>query len=151
MNVGQGLPPAQRRTWAEQQLTPGRILYVHYPLTYETKDKYIVIADDDDWPRVLVVNSNRRENVERHPDLTGRQLLLKPSDYSFLDHDSYLNCTEVLQGLTKEDIVSQLVADVNRAVGELLDSTRAEVMAAVCGARTVATTDQSAILTALRQ
>jgi len=58
---------------------------------------FVVIGEDIDRGIVgsLLINSNINANAVCTRELLDCQFPLKSSDYDFLDHDSYLNCSKI--------------------------------------------------------
>lgn len=43
----------------------------------------------------FLVNSSIRQYVQKHPELRAGQVSIAATDYSFLTHDSYVDCTQL--------------------------------------------------------
>ena len=117
--LGNSFPQSQRREWAQNQLTPGRVLYLFCEFTILPKEKYIALVCRKPRPLLFAVNSLLTSFVEKRPDFRKCQVSLSARDYDFLRHDSFLNCSEVIDSLQVDEIVDQLVADATRIKGSL--------------------------------
>jgi len=149
LRAGNGFGEGFKRDYAQQQLVPGRILYLYCRLETATKDKFMVLAAVEPSPLLLVINSRIPRFIQGNPSLRACQVCLRASEYDFLDHDSYVNCTQVLDGISLEAIVEQFADDVSRLKGELTAADRAQISAAVRRAPTVSPAHKQAVEAAL--
>lgn len=86
------------------------------------KDKFVVIVYRALNPWGFFINSDIRQFVQNQPDLLICQVSIQAKDYKFLDHDSYIDCTdlfpfedtELVDG--KAQINDQTKADIKKAV-----------------------------------
>jgi len=85
--------------------------------TKPPKEKFIVLAAPDDPPLLLVVNSSIPPFISAKPHLAMCQVALVASDHAFLDHDSFVNCSEVIDSMSSSNLLDQLVADPARIRG----------------------------------
>ena len=75
-----------------------RIYHVrNSPHTTPTKDKFVVIVCIDNTPLGFFINSNIHPYVQNRPKLLECQILIRASDNWFLNHDSYIDCTQLYQ------------------------------------------------------
>lgn len=65
------------------------------PHTNPTKDKYVLIVCQDSECHGFFVNSNIGQFIQKRPTLLASQVLIKAEDYSFLHHDSYIDCSQL--------------------------------------------------------
>ena len=135
--LGNNFPESRRREWAQNQLTPGRVLYLFCEFTTPPKEKYLAIVCRKPRPLLFLVNSLVSSLVEKNSDLRKCQVSLSARDYDFLRHDSFLNCSEVIDSLQVDEIVDQLVADATRIKGSLNEITIQEITQVVGDARTI--------------
>ena len=149
MRAGNGFDDDFKRQYLQEQLTPGRVLYLYCTLATTQKNKYLVLVALEPSPLFLVINSGIPRFIQADPRLCACQVRLRASDYDFLDHDSYANCAEVLDDISLADIVGQLMEDVSRLKGGLTTATREKIIAAVHTAHTVSPAHKRAIETAL--
>jgi hypothetical protein len=77
---------------------------------------------------LFVVNSNVNTFIQKRPKLFEAQLLLKQTDYSFLDHDSFLACHEIISLFTLKEIKEIIFKDLSRIKGFLSQSNRDEIV-----------------------
>ncbi len=135
--LGSNFPESHRREWAENQLTPGRVLYLFCEFTTPPKEKYLAIVCRKPRPLLFLVNSSLTSFVQKRPEFRKCQVSLSAGDYDFLRYDSYLNCSEVIDSLRVEEIVDQLVADITRIKGSLNEITIQEIRQVVPDTKTI--------------
>lgn len=149
MTVGAFFSEGARREYAVRHLTPGRVLYLTCDFTKPPKEKFIVVATPDEPPLLLVVNSSVRPFVSSRPYLAVCQVTLEASDHAFLARDSFLDCSEVIDSMSNEDLLGQLSSDPARVKGEVSASARTRIVEAVRQARTISPLHKGRILAVL--
>lgn len=147
--VGNAFPEDVRRESAVRQLTAGRVLYLTCDFTNPKKDKFVVMVALEDPPLLLVVNSKVAAFINATPHLRDCQVTLHAADHDFLSHDSFLDCSQTVDSMSREEIVGQLVADLSRIKGELSGAARSQALEAIGRARTISDIHKRRILAAL--
>lgn len=148
--LGDHFPDDEKDAYLKSHLVPGQVLYLFCPFTRPPKDKYVVLLTMSPQPLLFVVNSRIPAFAAKRPHLAGCQVLIDAMDHSFLDHDSFINCAEVIDALDREAVLSQLRADTSRLRGCVSPPVMAEIVDAVNGARTITSMHKKAVLSALR-
>ena len=64
--------------------------------TTQPKDKFVAIVCVNPNPHGFLINSRIRPFIQNRPELRASQVLITASRYSFLKHDSYIDCSHVL-------------------------------------------------------
>lgn len=72
------------------------------------------------------------------------------STYTFFDHDSFVNCSEVKDNFDESEIIRQLGEDAERIMGPLKQSELASVIKKVQAARTLSPIQKNEIISSLR-
>jgi hypothetical protein len=67
-----------------------------------------------------------------------------------LDHDSYINCSRVIDEIPEKEIKRQIGTDLSRIKRELTKTTKQEVIRAVRTAKTISRYVKSVIIQALQ-
>lgn len=147
--LGPFFPEDMRRDHAVRHVTPGRVLYLACDFTKPPKEKFIVLVAPDDPPLLLVVNSSIPPFISANLHLAVCQVILMASDHAFLDHDSFVNCSEVIDSMSSSDLLGQLVVDPARIKGEVSAPARSRIVGAVRTARTVSPLHKGRILAVL--
>lgn len=81
------------------QIEPGVIL--HGPMEGVDHSKFYIVAGisgDKVLACSVLINSRINPYIANRPHLMRRQILIQQADYTFLDHDSYINCASPLKG-----------------------------------------------------
>ena len=138
-----------RRDYALSALAPGHVLYLHVEFTRPPKDKYLVILCRGSRPLLFLINSRIPALSQTTAELRACQVRLTPTQNDFLDHESYLDCSDLIDGMRESDIVAQLIADPSRVCGKLTDETKRQLISIVRRARTLSKFHKDKILAAL--
>jgi len=147
--LGDHFPPEQKQGYIDRHLVAGQVLYLFCHFTEPPKEKYLVLVCAGTEALLFVVNSSVPPFVRRRPELLRCQVHLSASDHPFLDHNSVINCAEVIRASNQLDIVAQIAADIGRIKGSLNETTKKQVVDAVRKARTISPADRRAIEDAL--
>ena len=148
MRLGDSFPETDRRRHVERRLVAGTVIYLWCEFTKPAKEKYIVIACVEPL-LLLIVNSSMRAFIQNTPSLRKCQVRMDACDYGFLQHDSFLDRSEVIAGIKLEDIIGQLGDQTGRIKGVLERSTIQHIMDAVRTAKTISSAHKTAIEEAL--
>jgi hypothetical protein len=102
-------------------------------------------------PKLLffVINSNIHKYIEIRPELKKCQVIIPEADYDFLDHDSFIDCSNVIDSIDGLEIINQIGKDLSRLKGELNKATKILIIAAVQTAKTVSPYHKKLIIGAL--
>ncbi len=135
--LGGFFPEEARKAHAVGSMTTGRVLYLACDFTVPPKEKYIFLATPDEPPLLFVINSEISAYIDARPDLKACQVTLQVADHAFLARDSVLDCSNVIDSMSKDDVLKQLTAEPGRIRGEVSAAARAGIVAAVRQARTI--------------
>jgi hypothetical protein len=147
--LGNLFSEADKHDYVDRHLRPGQVLYLFCQFTNPPKEKYVVLTCVGPTPLLLVINSRISPFIEHRPELLRCQVRLSASDYDFLDHDSFADCSKVIDSLDETNIRGQVLADLGRAVGELTQATKREIIKAVQDAKTISNHHKKLIIDAL--
>ncbi len=146
--LGDAFSDDERRESVARQLLPGAVIYLNVAFPEGPRSKYLVVAHVDEECCTFVVNSQIHPFVESNPALAVCQVRVDAARHSFLAHDSYIACHQVLR-LPIKGVITELVADMSRIKGSLCEDVRIEVIAAVKRAPTLSPAEQTRIAAAL--
>jgi len=149
--LGDYFPPEHKQRFVEQHLKPGQVLYLFCEFTTPAKEKYLVLACPGGQPLLFIMNSAIHPFIERRPELRRCQVLLRAAEYDFLDHDSYINCSQVVDVLTEAEILHQISTDIRRIQGELTERTKRAIIRVVGSAKTIDKRTKRRIIHALQE
>lgn len=147
-SLGNAFPEALKAEIIERHWNPGLVLYLYCEDL--GKNKYFLLASAGEGPFVFYINSTIHGFIVGQPDLLACQVRLEASDHAFLNHDSYVNCTEPVRRFTRTEIQGQLLADISRIKGELSPVALQEVIKAVQRATTIPPLYQEQIVSFLK-
>jgi len=104
---------------------------------------------EDNFALIFLINSEIHALIEKSPALKACQVTLKQSVYTFLDHDSYLNCAKVFQDLSSHELVNRLVQNEGSYIGHLNADEILQVIEAVNSAPTLSAEEKDLIINSL--
>lgn len=146
--LGDNFPDDVKREYVRRHLVAGQVLYLFCPFTQPQKEKYLVLVCPGMVPLVFVINSEISDFIKKR-GLENTQVMLKASEYDFLDHDSYVDCSNVRDDFSYADLMKQLSADTRRIKGELSAASKAAIAAVTQQARTINRIHKRMIVAAL--
>jgi hypothetical protein len=147
--LGNLFPEDKKREYIDRNFQPGQVLYLYCEFISPQKDKFLVLICDSEIPLLFFINSNIGPYVANRPDLQNCQVPLRAKDYGFLDHDSFINCGEVVNYFDRQTIYHQLLDDTGRIVGELNEATKNQIVRVVKKARLISNRHKKMIIKAL--
>jgi hypothetical protein len=150
MKLGNGIPAHERQAAYASSLTPGGILHRHCEFTNPPKPKFLVLVGvDEGFCLLLVINTRPPRKVQNTPSLLQCQVLLSASEYTFLDHDSFLDCAEVIDSVPVTSVAAELALGRAQVRQGLSAASRAQVVEAVLQAHTVSDWHKTIVVEAL--
>jgi len=151
--VASTLHPDQIRKLIRAKIKPGCIIKIFCDFINNPKYKYCVIVHTDFEDEILLfflVNSNIPNFIKQRPDLYCCQLTLTKKDYPFFtNEDSYLNCAELFDKLTVDQVIDHLSHVPNDFIGNLNDTEIKSIIEIVHKARTISSDDRELIIASL--
>ena len=142
------LPLEAKRKLIDVKLSPGRLLHLFCDFTTPPKEKFLALACINPDPWFFIINSDINDYVRKKPYLEKCQVRIDVANHTFLDHDSYIDCTR-LHRIPATEIHRQLGADFNRIKTVLSQNVKANVIAAIKFARTLSQEEKASILATL--
>ena len=150
MRLGDALSPDQKLARVRSSLVPGRILHLHCTFTAPPKNKFVVVVAVQPDPVLFVTNSQISTWLNARPDLRDRQVRILHGDHSYLNHDSFLNCTEAIPHMGMKEIEDQLLKDLGNIKDMITVREREAILYAVKECRTLTKKEIALIAAALR-
>jgi hypothetical protein len=140
MALGDLFPEEFRKEFSERSVERGTVIRTHFTETNPPKIKlYVVLGASNDKIvfGVVLINSQVNPNIFRNPIVRGWHVPISSSDYDFLQHDSFVDCTQVFEKGTSE--LLQSVTDAPEViVGKLHDDDFEAIKRAIKSATTIA-------------
>jgi len=120
-----------------EKLKPGTILHLFCRFVRPTpKYKYLVLVSDISDPHLFIINSGLNNFQLSRTSIIDCQILLKASEYSFLQQNSHLNCYDVIK-LDKSVIISHIKSNPNDERGTVSKETAKKIIEATQQNRTL--------------
>jgi hypothetical protein len=131
MSFAGSFPSEERKESFSRQFRPGLILRLFCSFTSPPKEKRLLVVSISPEPLVFVINSEINEYKRRRSDLLKQQVCLRQSDYAFLDHNSYVDCSRVRDDFTLSEIEAIVANDPRRILGNIDSATAVEIVETV--------------------
>lgn len=121
--LGDHFPGVIKSNYVSSQLKPGQIvrLEVDFERTRKTREKFLVLTLVDEASYLFCINSEIHEYIKARKHLLKCQIEIKKTQYDFLDHDSYINCSEIIK-IDYDDIIEEINSDISKIKGKLNDN-----------------------------
>jgi hypothetical protein len=144
---------SQRRL-IQAKIGPGSILHLPCDYIEEDKYKYVVVAAVDyeyDLLFLFFINSRIRPFISRRPDLLQCQVKLHHTigEYSFLQHDSFIDCSKLVDELGVDFVVDYVLTNGGDYKGDVRGQEIQAIISAVKSTPTISEDDKELILDAL--
>lgn len=103
-------------------VTRGDIYHRYFTTTVPPKDKFFVIIGEDEnhYVGYFFINSNINRSIARKKAMYDMQMPIKPENYLFLKHLSFIAGHE-LSRLRKSDLIDELSTGATRFKGRMSD------------------------------
>lgn len=125
----------------------GQVFHLWCRFCNPQKYKYFVVASIDPGPWFFLINSEPTEFQKKRPRLMSSLVALPAHSNTFLSHDSWLDCTELLGGYSGEDIENLLQQDPRVLLGRLAANSRRAVRAVISASPLLAEAKKKVLLT----
>src|SRR5690606_3122452 len=110
------------------------------------KWKYHVLALIEPKPRYFIINTNPPPFYRDRPLLMAHQIGLSATDHPFLHHDSFIDTSSLLGGLTASELEDAFDADNRTKMGEVNRHVRKLVRSAVVSSEVLSERDIQMLL-----
>jgi hypothetical protein len=139
--IGSQFPPEYLDSFVERAIQPGSVLRFHVEFTTPPKVKRLVVlsrCDNSVCVGFMLINSEINPNIFRNDRLRRLHLPLFVNHCSFLDHDSFLDCSDIKE-MTLEEMKDLIRQDASRHLGNLDDGVFQSAVALLKEADTIKT------------
>ncbi len=151
MNLGEHFSDEEKIKFVERNLSPGCVIKLFCHTTKRPKEKRLMIASVNPDFLLFLINSEVPNFKEKSPHLKVQQISLKVNDnQEFLDHDSWLDCSEVFREFSVNEVKEILLNDTSRILGKLNDDTISKLMDSVSDSETLEQRHINAILSDIK-
>lgn len=148
--LGDSFPSELKDDSIESLLLPGQIikLEVEFVRTRKTKDKLLVLSVSEETSYLFCINSEIPKFIQARKYLRKCQIEIKQAQYDFLDHNSYINCSEIIK-IDLTDIKNQIKNDVSRIKERLNNKDIKQLIKVVDKADTLSKLEKEIIIKSL--
>ena len=130
MVLGDYLDDEKKRQYIHSRLKPGAILYRHCEFTKPPKSKFLLVLQVQSETLVFVINSAINSFLESKKPLREAQISIDQANHTFLDYDSYINCTEI-ECLDTAILVEEIMQNMDQIKGCITEGLKAKVIATI--------------------
>jgi hypothetical protein len=134
------------------KIKPGCIVHLPCDFIDNPHNKFMVllyIEWDSELFLVFLINSRIHPLIERDPNLKACQIKVKKLKYTFLDHDSFIDCSRVFDDVDVPKALQHLLDFPNDLKCILDDKERIEIIQAVNSADSITDFDKELIIASL--
>ena len=117
MSLADSFPDSIKENFASRNIDIGKALFIEIPEFQIPYKKYWIIVAINN-PRTSIVGVII--NTARNEYLRSQHILIKQCDHSFLDYDSYVDCSK-LQKRPFRDVYKAIVENPKIVVGNVTD------------------------------
>jgi hypothetical protein len=149
MGLGDSFSASDRIESFARQFTAGAVCNLFCGFTVPPKEKLLVVGCVLPHPLLLVINSEINPYYRKRQHLLDRQVKILAAEHSFLNHDSFVDCSQAVEVFSRDHIEQQVVLNMLRMKGYLSQSAKLAVRNGIQAARTVSLRHKEWILAEL--
>lgn len=125
--IGDSFPPQEKEAYFQRHLKPGQVIYLNCTFTNPPKPKYLILACIEPKLLCFPINTEIHPYIKKRPHLLQCQISISQNLHSFLDHDSFIDCKEVIE-LSLDDVKTQILADMGRIKGKISTEVKSAII-----------------------
>ncbi len=148
MVIGDYLSDEQKRQYIHSRLVPGAVIYRFCDFTKPPKPKYLLVVQVQEKIAVLVINSTINRFTQSHKYLLDSQVSVDQTSHTFLDHDSFINCSEA-EYLDTTDLIEEIMADMDKIKGKITNQLKAAVIVTIQDSFTLSPAEIASLVASL--
>ncbi len=129
MNLSDYLPESLKKSFAENNIEIGKTFLIEIEEFQIEHSKFIIIVSENEENFILafvVINSLINENVNYNTYLKNLHIEITPEQYSFLNHKSFIDCSELLT-IEKQKLIEKIITNPECIKGIISDETLRKV------------------------
>lgn len=130
MVIGDYLNDEKKRQYIHSRLVPGAVIYRHCDFTKPPKIKYLLVVQVQEQVAVLVINTGINGFVKSHKCLLDSQVSIDQASHSFLDHDSFIDCTAA-EYIATAELIEEITSSMDTIRGKITNKLKAVVIATI--------------------
>jgi hypothetical protein len=121
--------PEERSEFVRERLKAGVVIQLHCPFTDPPKLKrLLILAPNRTRPLFFIINSDPPPFAKANEHILARHLPIAKASENFLDHDSYLDCSNAYDNFDKGEIEHALIGDTTLILGDLSSASVGKVL-----------------------
>jgi len=124
---GDSFPEEIQQQFITSQMVPGTVFRLHCDFTTPPKLKRVVLVACEPDHLFLIINTNIPRIVQRDSNRAQCQLPLLAANCAYLDHDSWLDCSDVVQ-IGEGEVSQQLVGNLGGILGGIDAQTMQQIV-----------------------
>lgn len=139
MSLADSFPDSIKEKFATRNIDIGKALFIEIPEFQISHKKYWVIVSINTTRTFIagvVINTEINTNVAYNQYLQSQHILIKQCDHSFLDYDSYVDCSK-LQKRPFQDVYKAIVENPNIVVGNVTDEMLRQIHLKITCSKTI--------------
>ena len=148
MALGDSLTSEQKAEYIRTRLVPGRIVHAVLNLNSGLKPKFLLVAHVGIETMGLVINSVINNFKQSRPHLRECQVVIDQASHPFLEHDSFVDCSQSHYEDTNT-LREQLLRDVTGIKDPVSVEVRGRIVQAVRTSFVLEKTEKQKLLDAL--
>ena len=148
MVLGDYLNDEQKRLFILTKLKPGAVIYRFCDFTKPPKIKYLLVLQVQTDTVVFVINSEINRFIQSKKCLRDAQIVIDQASHSFLDYDSYIDCTDIEQ-IDTACLVEEIMQDLNILKEPITAELKVKVIATILDSFTLSPSDIASLIASL--
>jgi len=128
------------------QIQSGDVFHLWCNVCVPQKYKFFVVAYVEPRLRYMLINSEPAAFQRQNTELMAHQLQLRVEEHSFLTHDSYLDCSQIMGGATAEELSAAHYAGVRIRIGSIAPEARKSLRTIAAESRVLTSRDKDKLL-----
>lgn len=148
MVIGDYLSDEKKRQYIHTRLVSGAVLYRHCDFTKLPKIKYLLVVQVQEQVAVLVINTKINKFIKSYKYLLDSQVSIIQASHTFLDHDSYIDCTST-EYLVTADLVDEIMGNMDTIKGKITDELKVAVITTIQDSFTLSPAEIASLVASL--
>lgn len=122
------LSPEQKYNYIDNRLSPGVELFLPCDFPENPHPKHMILLHKADTPLFFFINSEINDFINQRQHFKDCQVEIKRNpNHTFLDYDSWLNCAEIKNLFSLDEVFNLLFEDLDRIEGDVDSHIRQEI------------------------
>ena len=139
MSLADYFPDKERKSFAERNIDVGNASLVHIPGFNIRYDKFVILVSKcskNIQVAGVVINSEININVNHNQYLQNQHVLIDCKRHSFLEKDSYINCTD-FQEFEIQKVTNYILQNPEKVLGNIEEDIMKKIYSTLTFSRTL--------------